>query len=136
MNPLELFEKLIKWTRDTITQKRLTNGESGYQWSVKDLEYEGDFTLEDLQDFFDREQLNSDYKREYEKDEVADKKAYGFSKTDAALIAGFHRSFAARHKTRLQLYRDDLSMKGKRVPGNIYNTLGKHEAKKQAVEEL
>lgn len=135
MNPLEIFEKLLKWGRDTITGKRLENGESGYQWAVKDLEYTGDFSLENLQEFFDREQQNSDYKREYEKEEVKDKKAYGFSKTDANLIAAFHRSFASRHKTRLQIYRDDMSMKGKRIPGNVYNSLGKLEAKKQAVDK-
>lgn len=136
MDPLDIFEKLIKWARDTVARKRLDNQESGYQWSVKDLEYSGDFTHQDLQEFFDREQQNSDYRTEYEKESVADKKAYGFHKTDAALIAGFHRSFASRHKTRLQAYRDDLSMKAKRVPGNVYNSLGKYEAKKQSVEKV
>lgn len=135
MTPIELFEKVVKWLKTSTTEKRLTNGENGYQWMVKDLEYDGEYDLESVQQFFERDKQNADFKKEYDKPEVADKKAFGFHQTDANLIAAFHRSFALRNKSRLQCYRDDMSMKGKRVIGSLYNTLGKHEAKKEATEK-
>lgn len=132
----DLFKDFLTWFKDDIVKKRIDNKEDGYTWVAKSLKYTDELELKKFQDFFDRKELNSDYKQKVEEKDISKKKAYAAIQTEVNLIYSFHKGFAIRNQTRLQAYRNDLSVKGKRGMSAINIGLGKFEAFKKTLEEL
>lgn len=132
----DLFKDFLTWFKDDIVKKRIDNKEDGYTWVAKSIKYEDDLELKKFQEFFDRKELNSEYKEKAEEKDITKKKAYSALQTEINLIYSFHKGFAIRHQTRLQAYRNDLSMKGKRSMSAINVGLGKFEYFKKTLEEL
>lgn len=132
----DLIKDFLKWFTDDVVKKRVDNKEDGYTWLAKTLKYTDDLELKKFQDFFDRKELNTDYKQKAESTDLAGKKAYAAIQTEINLIYGFHKSFAIRNQTRLQAYRNDLAMKGKRTLSSVNIGLGKFEYFKKTLEEL
>lgn len=134
MKIVELIQKFQKHLKDLV-EKRTTNDENGYTWSYKGLDYDKELTLKDFQDFFDRKELNNEYKTRYEESQVNAKKASAWIQHEINLIYSFHKCFALRNRTRLQSYRDDLSQKGARNKAAINNAIGKFIAVKNKAEQ-
>jgi hypothetical protein len=61
--------------------------------------------------YFDREELNDQYKSAFNAESQQAKVPHTFIQAEIQLIHGFHKSMVARHKTRLQVYRDDFAQK-------------------------
>lgn len=130
----DLINDYLKWTKETIVQKRLDNGEQGYGWVYKDINFQGPISLDQFQTFFDRTDQNSEYKEKYGEEEIQSKKPYSWLQTEINMIYSFHKCFAMRNATRLQYYRNDLSQKGVRNRSAINIGLGKYMHKKEQAE--
>lgn len=135
MDAEELFKDYLKWCKDTVVDKRVKNGEEGYGWVFKALNFDKDLTLKDFQDFFDRKDKNDEYKTNYDSNDLAGKKSYAWLQHEINLIYSFHKSFAMRNQTRLQHYRHDLAQKGARVRSSVNIGLGKFLHKKEAADQ-
>ena len=131
----DLMKKFLKWLQETITDARTENKEKGYNWVYKDLDYTQDLKLEEYQTFFDRESQNSEYETRYNEKAGSNKKPYAYLQNEINLVYSFHKCFAMRNTTRLQLYRNDLSMKGARIPSLINIGLGHLEHRKEHFEQ-
>lgn len=131
----ELMEKFCKWLTKTITEARVSNDKVGYNWLFKDLEFEEEPSLEKFQEFFDRKSLNDEYKERYKEDSVKEKKPYVYIQNEINLIYSFHKCFAMRYATRLQVYRNDLAMKGARIPSLINYGIDTLEFRKEHFEQ-
>lgn len=77
--------------------------------------------------FFERVALNDRYVAIVESKSGKHDEAYGQIELEINNIFGFQKGFAARHKTRLQYYEDDLSNKGHRTVENLTQFLAQHE---------
>lgn len=135
MKAKDLFEKFRKWTKEEIVEKRLKNDEVGYQWIYKSLEYDKELKVKEYQDFFDRKELNSEYKTRYEETDPKSKKQYSWYQAEINIIYSFHKCFAMRNQTRLQYYRHDLSQKGKRTRAATNIALAKLKFFKDQAED-
>lgn len=68
---------------------------------------------------FNRDEANAIYVKNYTSKDLKTKQPGTTLQRDINATYSLHRSFVARHKTRMQTYRDDLSNKGKRIPYSI-----------------
>lgn len=130
-----LFEKFREWTKDEIVDKRVKNDEVGYQWVYKSLGFDKELKITEYQKFFDRKDLNSEYKKRYNDTNPQSKKQYAWIQSEINLIYSFHKCFAMRNQTRLQFYRHDLSQKGKRTRAATNIALGKLKFFKEQAED-
>lgn len=130
-----LFEKFREWTKDEIVDKRVKNDEVGYQWVYKSLGFDKELKTTEYQKFFDRKDLNSEYKKRYNDTNPQSKKQYAWIQSEINLIYSFHKCFAMRNQTRLQFYRHDLSQKGKRTRAATNIALGKLKFFKEQAED-
>lgn len=111
----KLYNKFVTFIQEELPERRLQNDAQGRRWFAKSVGYSDKFTLEDLNNFVDRDELNSRYM-----DRVAEKnpkQRLGISalKMEISLLHSFNKCFVERYKGRLHIYRDDLSQKGGRV---------------------
>lgn len=135
MKAKTLFKDFLSWYDKVIVPARLQNKEEGYDWVYKSINYNKELTIKDYQDFFDRQDLNSEYKSRYLETSLPSKKPYGWFQVEISLIYSFHKCFAMRNQTRLQHYRHDLAQKGKRTLYAARVALGKFEHLKDKSEE-
>jgi hypothetical protein len=135
MNSNDLFTNLSKWLQEAVVKNRLENNEKGYDWVYSSIGYHSPLSIKDYQKFFDRSALNSEYAQRYSDTSIANKKPYCYRQTEINLIYSFHKCFAMRNQTRLQLYRNDLSQKGKRTKNSLFAALGKLEFLKDKIEQ-
>lgn len=68
-------------------------------------------TQANLAKLFDRQEISEEYKLRFAQTDPLKKKPHSFLQIEAHLVYGAHKAFVARHKTRLQHYRDDASQK-------------------------
>ena len=116
----DVVDRIYAWSQ-AICDARLNGGYSR-KWCL--LDYEGSLSdQEAIRAHFDREKLNQAFKKQYEEihkkgNEVSAITAerYSVYQKEIHLIYGCTKSVIARHKTRLQHYRDDLSNKKVRIP--------------------
>lgn len=85
-------------------------------------------TFSELAKFFDRKDLNDQYIKKYVNKDIAKQQAFSHIQLEINAIYGIHKSFASRHKTRLQCYKDDLSQKTFRTKQAINLVDGKMRA--------
>jgi len=130
----ELLEKYQEWMKTSIVDKRIANGEDGYGWLYKALAYSEKLGIKEFQDFFDRAELNQEYKSQYNK-EGKERDPYSWLQAEINLIYSFHKCFAMRNHTRVQCYRNDLSQKGVRTKSTINIGLGKFLYKRDQAKE-
>jgi|GEM_PF-6748402 len=130
----ELIQKYQEHIKDLV-EKRVKNDEKGYTWLYKGLQFAEKLGLEGFRTFFDRKDLNNEYKKRFEQKEPKGKKAHAWFQQEINLIYSFHKCFALRNRTRLQSYRDDLAQKGARNKASINNAIGKFLAYKDFAEK-
>ena len=73
---------------------------------------------------FDRKEANKTFVDIYESHDPKKKKPLVTLHKDIDATYSLHKSFAARHKTRIQIYRDDLANKGQRIKSSVAFTEG------------
>lgn len=130
----ELFQNFHKWLTGTVT-KRLDNDEAGYEWAYQELKYDKELKTKDYQEFFDRKELNSEFKKRFEEKNIGNKKQYGWYQSEINLIYSFHKCFAMRNQTRLQYYRHDMAQKGKRTDAATNIALGRFKFFRDRAED-
>lgn len=130
-----LMEKFLVWLSKTVAQARVKNDEVGYGWVYKDLEFAKEPKVEEFQKFFERDDLNTEYKTRYAETSTKEKKPYVYIQNEINLLYSFQKCFGMRYATRLQTYRNDLSMKGARVPSLINYGVANLEFRKEHFEQ-
>lgn len=71
----------------------------------------GPVTGEKLRELFDRSDLEKKYADRVNEKDPQKKRQHSYVQTEISLVYGIHKAMAARHRSRLQLYRDDASQK-------------------------
>lgn len=94
-----------------------------------------DLTPSGIAEHFDREDLNTQFEKQYNGSDIPTKECHSYTQVEINLIAAAHRSFAARHKTRMQLYRDDCEVKRYHTTSAITVAYAKHSVAKERAEE-
>jgi hypothetical protein len=131
----ELFNRLKKWVEEYIPDDRLQNDQQGRRWMVDAMQYDKQLILNDLKEFTDRKQLNTDYKTAYKEKEVKARKGISALKLEISILYSFNRCWVQRHKGRMHFYRDDLSQKGARVMGAVGYASGLFKELKKNLEK-
>ena len=88
----------------------------------------------DLKKYFDRSALGELYASEYDKQTTAGK-PFGFFQMESDLIYSMHKCFAARHRGRLMVYRDDCSQKKYHTYSALSLGLAKYDVIKNNAEQ-
>ena len=83
---------------------------------------------------FDRKEKNAEYVKLYEEQDYANRKPFVYMQKDISATYALHKSFVARHKTRLQYYRDDFSNKHARVTSSMMHTVGLVEGLNKSIQ--
>lgn len=119
----ELIDKLQTWAVEAATKR------SDRPWCLFGLDTP--FNREAVSDLFDTSKLSEKYVERYNENDPIKKKPHSFLQVEAHLIYGTHKAFVARHKTRLQAYRDDSSQKA----FHVRRTVAKAYARLNALQE-
>lgn len=133
MNITDLFKNVASWFTDTVVKKRVQNDESGYGWISKALGFTQTPNRENIQQFFDRSDLNDEYVQKF--NETQNRKPVAGIQAEIDMLYSFHKCFAMRHHSRLQYYRKDLSQKGARTLSTMNLALGKFKYKRDLLDQ-
>lgn len=107
MDSEQVIQKLQDWAVEAAVKR------SDRPWCLFGLE--GPITRESLAALFDRTDLFAKYAERFNETDPVKKKPHSFLQVEAHLLYGTHKALVARHKTRLQAYRDDSSQKAYHV---------------------
>lgn len=77
---------------------------------------------------FDRSEVGKEYKARYAETMPSKKKPHSFLQLEAHLIYSAHKAFIARHKTRLQYYRDDAAQKAYHIRRAVTKSFSRFSA--------
>jgi hypothetical protein len=130
----DLIKSYCTWLTDNV-KKRIDNGDVGYSWVYKSLEFpDEEVTREEIQKFFDRAEQNDEYEKRYTEEDLSKKEAFAWIQSEINMIYSFHKCFGMRYTSRLQYYRNDLSQKGVRTQSAINISLGRFLWKRESTE--
>jgi hypothetical protein len=90
---------------------------------------------EEFLKYFDRKELNDEYVRRIKEESINKKQPYLYLQAEINFIYGMHKSFVARHKTRMQHYRDDCAQKHYHTRSAIEMGEGKFYAERDLAEK-
>lgn len=99
------------------------------------LNFSKPFTFSNLIGFFKREQLNNDFKVNYNSTDINAKKPVSFIQSEIQFIAQVEKAYIVRHKSRLQYYRDDFSQKQYHLKKSIDDTYCNVQRKVSAADK-
>jgi 16S rRNA G1207 methylase RsmC len=114
---LASLNAFVLWFVQAIPVDRLNGDNTGRKWFTSTIGYTKDLQQSNLQSVTDRSSINSQIAQRIVVQDVNQKQGIASLKTELAQLYSFQKCFVARHRTRLQYYRDDLSQKGQR---NMY----------------
>lgn len=126
-----LIDETKDWLKNAYTS--LSTWSEVRKWCVLGLEKTP--TDDSIEELFDRSDLNNTFKEQYSNSDIPTKEPYAYSQVEVHMLGSAHRSFAARHKTRMQLYRDDCQLKNYHVTSAITMGYVKHLVAKEKAEE-
>lgn len=116
----DLFTSFTSWL-SSIQDSNITI--AARKWCL--MGFNQAINQENIRAFFDRSKLNEDYIKKYSTRNLADQKAYSHIQLEINAIYSLHKSFASRHKTRLQYYTNDFSQKTTRTKAALNIVGGK-----------
>ena len=85
---------------------------------------------------FDRSVLVKEYIARYNELAPKKKKPHSYLQSEINLLYGMHKAFVARHRTRLETYRDDASQKGYHTRRTVTRAMSKFSTTQAKAEEL
>lgn len=103
MNAKELIAELQRWALEAATKRSIR------PWCL--LGFTSSFNHKNIANLFGRNEIGQEYKARYQETVPSKKKPHSFFQIEAHLLYGAHKAFVARHKTRMQYYRDDSAQK-------------------------
>lgn len=129
----EVINQLQEWSSEVATKR------SNRPWCLFGLTEP--FSREAVDALFDRSELFTQYEKRYNENDPIKKRPHSFLQVECHLIYGTHKAFVARHKTRLQAYRDDSSQKAfhvRRTVDKAYSRLNalQEKAEGEAVGDI
>ena len=130
MSIKELLTSLKSWMEAVYSS---TANMEARPWC--DLGHKEALNQEKIREHFDREELNKIYETRVKEEDYTKKQPYAFVQAEINLIYGFHKCFVARHKTRLQHYRDDCAQKHYHTRSAIELSEGKFYAARNKAEK-
>jgi hypothetical protein len=113
-NITDYLNSLIKWFILGIPVDRLNGDSTGRKWVANQIGYTKDLTLANLRTVTDRSSINDQISQRLQVQNADQKQGIHTLKIQLSTLYSFQKCFVARHKTRLQYYRDDLSQKAYR----------------------
>jgi hypothetical protein len=126
-----LIDEFNTWTDNTVNSVVNFGKRS---WCL--LGFSGDSIKQaDVQEYFERKDLNDEYIDKYTQKDIATKQPYSYVQAEINMIYSFQKSFNERHKTRIQTYRDDCAQKKYFLASAIALGYGKFLADKSRAEK-
>lgn len=125
-----IIDELTGWFKKTFNACKYHKARP---WCT--LGFKEDITLENIRKHFDRSELNTEYKKKRSNTDNATLQPYAHIQAEIHSIYGAHKSFVARHKSRLQFYRDDCAQKGFHTLISVYMGHAKLRAEKEYYAE-
>lgn len=111
----KLMTKMQEWLQDSIPDSRTTSNDAGGRlWFLKSVGYSDSLTLEDLRNFVDSDDQNSQFVSRRKEKNAKARKGISALKVEISALYSFKKCFVQRHKGRIHFYRDDLSQKAAR----------------------
>lgn len=114
---LDFLNALPTYFNGVANNRTNTGDQTARPWFVQSIGYTPNLLLKSLQTVTDRSSLNSQVASRLLVSDVNQKQGVHALRIEIAQLYSFQKCFVARHKTRLQYYRDDLAQKGYR---NLY----------------
>ena len=102
MRAKEAIDGLQAWTLEAATKR------TNRPWCLFGLTK---IDVESITALFDRSELVSEYNTRYNEHDPLKKKPHSYLQTEINLVYGMQKAFTARHRSRLQVYRDDAAQK-------------------------
>jgi len=120
-----LLKILAEWMEVSIPDGRIkTKDSAGRDWFLRAAKYDKTLKLEDLKNYTDREDLNTEYSSRYAQTATKGKKGVSALKVEISALYSFNKCFVQRYKGRMHFYRDDLSQKGARNMRAVGQAMG------------
>lgn len=115
-----LIDLFLKWVTDLV---ETLHQDKFRPWNL--MGFDKDISSVNINEYFKRVELNKSYVEKSNKKikTTEEREAVAQLQLEINAIYSIHKSFASRHKTRLQCYKDDLSHKKIRLPSAI-NVVG------------
>jgi len=110
MNLADVLPKLLEWWDYAA-------GSMHGKWCM--LGFDKTITSANIRAHFDRQDLNTAFVERYVQQDLRKKQDHLSYGAEIDLVYGFSKAFAARHRTRLQLYADDWANKKVRNPSAV-----------------
>jgi hypothetical protein len=122
---LQLLTLFDTWFRVTLVNEKLKP--STYRpWFFPSIGLTEAITASSILKLEDRTKLNATFTSRYSNQNVASVQANSHLKAEISALYSFHKCAAARSKTRLNYYRDDLCHKGGRMMNATGISYGRH----------
>jgi hypothetical protein len=128
----DAMDAYFQWMKKAYTSH--SSGTPPREWCSMGLE--GPITQANIADHFDRTELNEKYEEEYNNGDPETKKPHSYIQAEIDQIYSFHKSFITRHKSRLQLYRDDCAQKNYHTWNAVMLGYGRFLGEKDAADKL
>lgn len=122
----DVISKLQSWSVEAATKR------SNRPWCLFGLDKP--FNQENVAALFNRSELFGKYAERYNETDPIKKKPHSFLQVECHLIYGTHKAFVARHKTRLQAYRDDSAQKAFHVRRTVEKAYARFNALQEKAE--
>lgn len=123
----ELISSFQSWAMEAGTRRVLR------PWCL--LGFDGKLLSKEIASFFDRTELAKQYAARYNERDPLKKRAHSYLQIEINLIYGFQKAFVTRHKTRMQIYRDDSSQKAVHCRRNITKAFSWYENSSAKAEQ-
>lgn len=126
------MDEYFKWMKKTYTFTSSTTPPR--EWCLLGLTEP--LTQENIATYFDRQELNDQYVEEYNNIDPETKKPHSYIQAEIDQIYSFQKSFVSRHKSRLQMYRDDCAQKNYHTWNSVMLGYGRLTGEKETAEKL
>jgi len=126
MKAKEAIDKLQEWSLDAAVKREVR------EWCLLGLDEP--ITQSSIAKLFDSSEVAEEYARRYVEKDPLKKRPHSFLQIEAHLIYGLRKAFTARHRTRLQHYRDDASQKAFHTRRTLMNAYAKFQAASDKAE--
>ena len=123
----KILPKLLDWLTTTA-------GSTNNVWCM--LGFDKQQTGNNIREYFDRKDLNEKFVLRYGEQDLNKKQDHLTYGAEIGHIYGFSKAFAARYRTRLQLFADDWANKKIRVPKAINYGYGSFKHMRRSCETI
>lgn len=133
INTLDDFFKIYQDIYQVQVPAILISNEAR-KWTLEQIGFTDPLLVANLVRFIDRSALNTLFEQYYASTSPAQQKGTAMIKIAISFLYSYAKGLVSRHKTRLQIYRDDLSQKGARTMVSFAQSYRSYKAVKAIME--